>query len=156
MRAMAARRFVALVACAPALALAACGSGSSSSATLTRAQYDAKVNRLCLVTADQQRELHIDNTVADWSSHLGASTVEIDKRFDSRLAQWKPPSSIAGAAAAFRAASRKVLADDKAAVSAAKAGDKTKLRAAIQQANADVLATFPAARKIGATGCYVP
>ncbi|HLX21489.1 MAG TPA: hypothetical protein VKR23_15195 [Gaiellaceae bacterium] len=151
---MAARRFVVLAVCAPVLVLAACG--SSSAATLTKAQYDSRVNRLCLVSADQIRELHIDNTVADWRSRLGASVVKIDKRFTSKLAGWSPPASIASPAAAYAKANAKVTQDDRNSVAAAKANDGARLRAALNQANKDALATSLSAKAIGATGCYIP
>ena len=134
------------------LGLAACGGAS----TPTKAQYDAKVNRLCLVSADQNRELHIDNTVADWKSHLGASVVKIDKHFTTKLAEWTPPASIASAAAAFATANARVTNDDEAAVAAAKANAGAQLQIALNNANKDALATFRSAKAIGATGCYIP
>jgi formate dehydrogenase maturation protein FdhE len=133
------------------LGLAACG-GSSG---LTKAQYDARVNRLCLVSADRFRELHLDNTIGDYR-HYASSIVHIDEAFAKQLARWKPPASIASAATAFAKANEKVARDDTKAIAAARAGDSAKLQAAIKQANTDGLATSAPARAIGATGCYIP
>lgn len=137
------------------LALAACGGGSSVGGTLTKAQYDAKVSHLCLVSADQFRELHLDNTVGDWK-HYATSITHIDQGFATKLAALKPPASIATAAASYRTANAKAFQDDKDAIAAAKAGYAAKLRATIKQANKDTLAAWPYAKTIGATGCYIP
>ncbi|HZS30201.1 MAG TPA: hypothetical protein VFA37_02975 [Gaiellaceae bacterium] len=145
-----------LTTCVSVLALAACGGGSGGGAALTKVQYDAKVNRLCLVSADRLRELHIDNTVADWKSHLGASAVAIDKDFTDKLAAWTPPASIASAAAAYVKANAKVTQDERDAVAAATAGDKAKLSAVLKQSNKDALATYPSAKQLGAKDCYFP
>ena len=132
------------------LALAACGGGG---ATLTKAEYDAKLSHLCLLAADQFRELHLDITVASWK-HDAPEIIRIDQNFANKLAALKPPNSIAAAVADYRKASDKSFQDDKNAVAAAKAGDAAKLRAAITQGNKDNNATFPSAKAIGARGCY--
>ena len=133
------------------LALAACGSGGG----LTRAQYDAKLSRLCLRSADQFRELHLDLSVGVWR-HSASDILRIDRNFAAKLAALRPPASIASAAATHAKATANVAQDDRNAVAAAKAADATKLRAAIAQENKDNEATFPSAKAIGATGCYVP
>lgn len=121
---------------------------------MTKAQYDAKVNRLCLLAADQMRELHMDNSVAAWR-HFGPAVVRIAEHFDASLAALKPPGDIATDAASFLKANEKATADYKAALAAAMAGDKAKLRAAGNRSNTDGTATFPSAKAIGATGCYI-
>lgn len=140
------------ISCVAVLALAACG--GSGAATLTKAEYDAKLSHLCLLAADQFRELHLDNTVASWK-HDGPQVIRIDQNFTHKLAALKPPSSIASAVADYRTASAKSSKDDRNAVAAAKAGDATKLRAAITRGNKDNNATMASAKAIGATGCYV-
>jgi hypothetical protein len=142
------KRFVALAACVPVLALAACGSTSE------KARYDARVSRLCLVAADQFRELHLDNSVGDWKRY-GPTIVHIEEQFDNALAALPPPSSIAKPAAAFLDAYEKLAQDAKKAVAAANAGDRKSLRAAIAAGDEDDLATLPLAKTIGATGCYI-
>ena len=137
------------------LGLAACGGSHAGSGRLTTAQYEARVNRLCLVSADRFRELHLTITVGDYR-HYGSSIVHIDEAFVRKLARWKPPAGMAAAAAAFAKAYEKAARDDRNAVAAARAGDATKLQAAVKQANTDELKTFVAARAIGATGCYIP
>ena len=132
------------------LALAACGGGGG----LTKAQYDAKVSGLCLLAADQLRELHRDNSAGAWR-HYGPTVVHIEKHFDKSLAALKAPGDIAADARAFLTANEKLAADDMAAVAAANAGDGAKLRAAVIRSNKDGAATFPAAKAIGATGCYI-
>jgi hypothetical protein len=132
------------------LGLAACGGASG----LTKAQYDAKVSRLCLLAADRLRELHVDNSLGAWR-HSGADVVRIARRFDNSLAALKAPGDIAAEAAAYLDANKQVLADYKAAVAAAMAGDRAKLRAAGNRSNKDGTATFAAAKAIGATGCYI-
>ena len=82
--------------------------------------------------------------------------MKIDKRFTTKLAGWTPPASIARAASAYAKANAKVTQDDRNAVAAAKAGDRAGLRAALNQANTDALATYPSAKAIGATNCYIP
>ena len=134
-----------------ALGLAACGGASG----LTKAQYDAKVSRLCLLAADRLRELHIDNSVGAWR-HSGANVVRIAQRFDNSLAALKAPGDIAAEAAVFLNANQKVLADYKAAVAAAKAGDRARLQELGKRSNKDGTATFASAKAIGATGCYIP
>ncbi len=132
-------------------ALAACGGSSSS---LTKAQYDAKVNRLCLLAADQLRELHMDNSIGAWQ-HSGSSVVRVDEHFDTALAALKAPSEIATGAAAFLKANEKVATDDKAALIAAMSDDRAGLRAAGNRSTKDSAATSPAVKAIGATGCYI-
>ena len=132
-------------------ALAACGGGGGG---LTKARYDAKVSRLCLLASDQLRELHMDNSVGAWQ-HSGPSVVHIAEHFDKSLAALKAPGDIAADAAAYLKANEKLAADYKTAVAAANAGDSAKLRAAGNQSNKDGAATFPSAKAIGATGCYI-
>jgi hypothetical protein len=136
------------------LALAGCGSGHSSAGTLTKAQYDTRVSRLCALAADQFRELHLDNTLGTWK-HNGSDAVRIQQHFNSALARLKPPPSIAKDAEAFVQAYEKVAKDANDAVAAAKAGDRGKLLAALAAGNNDDLATYSPAKAIGATGCYI-
>jgi hypothetical protein len=135
------------------LVLAACGGGTG---VLTKAQYDAKLSHLCLVAADQVRELHMDGSAASWR-HDGPRRVEIDTTFGAALAALKPPSSIAKAVAAYAAASARELADDEHALAfvEGRLHESTTLHALNDQANVDSLATGRAARQIGATGCYI-
>ena len=133
------------------LMLAACG-GSGSTA-LTKKQYASKLSRLCLLAADQLRELHVDNGVAAWRAD-GPRIVAIERRFNRKLAAFKPPESIHGAVAAYRRANDRGLSDTVVAVAAAKAGDTKGLRAALRRANKDNAATAPPAKTIGAAGCY--
>lgn len=152
---MAARCLLVLAACALVLVLAGCGSGASSAGgTLTKAQYGAKVSRLCAAAADQFRELHLDNTVGSWK-HNAADAVRIQQHFNNALAALRPPSSIAKDARAFVQAYEKVAQDTNDAVAAAKAGDRAKLLAALAAGNNDDLATYAPAKAIGATGCYI-
>lgn len=134
------------------LALAACG--GSGGDTLTKAQYDARLSRLCLVAADQLRELHLDTTVAAWK-HDAAQITRIERSFQTKLAALKPPGSIESTVAAYTKANNKATQETLAAVEAAKAGDAARLHAQIALSNRDSLATWASARKIGATGCYI-
>jgi hypothetical protein len=141
-----------LAAVAPVLALAACGGGGGS--TPTRAEYASRLSRLCLVAADQLRELHLDNTVAAWRTD-GHRVVAIEQSFNRKLAALEPPDSIANAVAAYTKANAKSFRDTKAAVAAARARDASTLRAALRRANADDHATASPAKAIGARGCYI-
>ncbi len=134
------------------LALVACG--GSGSATPNKEQYDAKLSRLCLVAADQLRELHVDNGVAAWRAD-GPRIVAIERRFNRKLAALKPPESIGAVVAAYTSANDRGFRATQDAVNAAKAGDAKRLQAALKQANKDNLATRPPAKKIGAAGCYI-
>ena len=134
------------------LALAACG--GSGTATLSKEQYASKLSRLCLIAADQLREMHVDNGVAAWRAD-GPRILAIERRFNRKLAALKPPESIQAAVAAYASANDRGFGATQVAVGAAKAGDPKKLQAALKQANEDDLATGPAAKKIGAAGCYV-
>jgi hypothetical protein len=138
--------------CALVLALAACG--GSGSATLTKQQYASRLSRLCMVAADQLRELHVDNGVAAWRAD-GPRIVAIERRFNRKLAALKPPESIQNAIAAYTRANDRGFRATHEAVGAAKAGAAKKLEAALQHANEDDLATGPPAKKIGAAGCYI-
>ena len=151
---MASGRIVLVVACVPVLALAACGGGGGGS-TLTKAQYDVKVSRLCLLASDQIRELHMDRSVSAWK-YSGADVIRIARHFDNALAALGAPADIAADADVYLRANTKVLADDKAALAAAQAADLATLRKAIEQSNNDSLAAWPSAKAIGATGCYTP
>jgi hypothetical protein len=135
------------------LALAACGSAKSSGGTMTKAEYDAKLNRMCLLAADQFRELHMDNSLGDWKA-FGPELAAIDRHFTNNLHPEKAPAPIASAARSYVKAHEKVVQADEAAIVAAKAGDRTKLHAAVERVNEDNLATYPPAKAIGATGCY--
>jgi hypothetical protein len=138
--------------CALTLALAACGGGGT--ATLSKEQYASKLSRLCLVAADQLREMHVDNGVAAWRAD-GPRILAIERRFNRKLAALKPPESIQAAVAAYTSANDRGFRATQVAVGAAKPGAAKKLQAALQQANEADLATGPAAKKIGAAGCYV-
>ncbi len=105
-------------------------------------------------SSDQFRELHLGDTIGDYR-HYATSIVHIDKEFLKQLASWKPPASIAAAAAGYARENAKAAQDDKNAIAAAKAGHNAKLRAAIKQANRDSLAALPYAKTMGATGCYI-
>lgn len=143
----------ALAICGAVLALAACG-GSAGGATLTKAQYDSKLSHLCLVAADQFRELHLDNTVAAWR-HDAQQISTIERSFQTKLAALKPPASITRAVATYVAKNDKATLDTEAAVAAARAGDAAKLHQLIDRSNHDDLATWPAAKEIGAKGCFI-
>lgn len=144
------RLTLALPICGCALALAACG-GSSG---LTKAQYDAKVSRLCLVAADQFRELHMDYTVGSWR-HSGPEAVRIARHFDRAVAALKAPSSIASEAAAYLRANQTLVVDYQGGVTAAKTGNLATVLEIDHQISRDGAATAEAAQKIGATGCYI-
>ena len=146
------RALLLLPAGAVVLVLAACGGGS---ATLTKAQYDAKVSRLCLASSDQGRELHLANTLGDYR-HYATALVRIDKAFMRQLASLKPPAAIAAAAASYTRQLAKAGQDEKNAIAAANAGDDAKFRAAIRQQNHDALAAGRYAKTMGAKGCYIP
>ena len=137
--------------CASVLVLAACGGTSG----LTKAQYGATVSRLCLRSADQFRELHLDLSVGAWR-HSASDILKINRNFAAKLAALKPPASIASDAATYAKATAKVAQDDRDAVAFAKAGNAAKLHAVIAQQDRDNTATFPSAKAIGATGCYIP
>ena len=144
------RLTVVLPICGCVLALAACG-GSSR---LTKAQYDAKVSRLCLVAADGLRELHLTYTIGDYR-HNGTTIVRIGEHFDKALAALKPPSSMAPDAAAFLTASTEVAGVMKSAVAAARARHVATFVEAIHQASRDAANQSRWAKTIGATGCYL-
>jgi hypothetical protein len=115
----------ALVVSLVVLALAACGGASG----LTKAQYDAKVSHLCLVAASQVGDLHMDNSIGAWR-HSGADVVRIAQHFDNSVAALKAPGAISSVAAST-------------------------LHQIAVRAGKDGAATFPAAKAIGATGCYI-
>jgi hypothetical protein len=134
------------------LALAACGGGGAP--TLTKAEYASKLSRLCLVAADQLRELHLDISVAAWKAD-GPRVVAIEQSFNHKLAALKAPDSIKTAVTAYTKANDKGFRDTEDAVAAAKAGDANKFHAELTQANKDNLATGAPAKAIGAQGCYI-
>ncbi len=144
------RRTSVLLICSCVLALAACG-GSSG---LSKAQYDAKVSRLCLIAADQFRELHMDYTVGSWR-HSGTDAVRIAQHFDRAIAALKAPSTIASDAEVFLKANQMFAADYQDGVTAAKAGNPATLMLIDRRVSMDGAATSRAAKKIGATGCYI-
>ncbi len=141
-----------LAVCALVLALAACGGGGSG--RLTKAQYDAKVSRLCLLAADQFREMHLENTVADWRRYA-TTIVRIRTHFNNALAALKPPSYIKSEAANFLGSNKNALADDRLAIAAAQAGDLHGLFGGLREEHVDFRAADHSARAIGATGCYI-
>jgi hypothetical protein len=96
----------------------------------------------------------MDNSAGDWR-HFGPVAVRIAEHLDKSLAALKAPGDIAADAAAFLKANEKLAVDGKAALAAANAGDRAKLRAAVIQSTKDGAATSPSAKAIGATGCYV-
>src|SRR5581483_2586839 len=107
------------------IGLAACGGSHAGSGGLTKAQYEQRVNRLCLVSAGRFRELHLTPTIGDYR-HYASSIVHIDESFERKLAKWKPPASMASEVVAFAKAYKKVARDDKDAIAAARAGDAAK------------------------------
>jgi hypothetical protein len=132
------------------LALAACGSGSDEA----KVAYGAKVSHLCLLAADQIRELHMDDSVSVWEG-FGAQAVRIQEHFDTALTKLRAPDEIASEAAAYLKVNEKVLADDKAALAASWVPDWPTLEKAWKRANRDSRASWPLAKAIDATGCYI-
>lgn len=144
------RRAAAVLVVAGAAVLAAgCGGGGKS---LSKGDYASKLNRLCGSSADQFRELHLDLTVGDWKAR-GADVVNIDQSFLTKFDQLTPPDELKDAAREYRSAQAKVLADDQAAYEAAKTGDLSKLRSALDQANTDNGLGSAPAKEIGAQFC---
>lgn len=146
------RRLPHVAACALVLGLAACGGGAR--ATLTKEQYASKLSRLCLVSADQFRELHVDNGVAAWRAD-GSRIVAIERRFNRKVAALRPPQSIQTAVADYASANERGFRDTQAAVAAAKVGDPNSLHAALRRVDKDNLATGSPAKRIGAAGCFI-
>jgi len=136
-------------------ALAACGGGTSSAGKLTKAQYDKKLSHMCLLAADQIRELHMDNSIGDWKA-FGPDLTAIARRFTNHLDPERAPATIAAAAREYEKANERVVQVERAVTTAATAGDRAKFRAMVKQVNGVNLATFPGANAIGATGCYIP
>jgi hypothetical protein len=137
-----------------AAGLAACGGSSrSSSSSLTKEQYTKKLGRLCLVSDDALRELHMDIDVGQWAAD-GGQVLEINRRFLRGLDALTPPEEIADTAARYR--KRIVEAGDatKDAVAAAKAGDDKALRSALGRSNKAYQASWRPAKEMGAAGCY--
>jgi len=147
---------LAAYALAIAVGAAACGGGGGggNKPATTKAQYASAVSKLCQGSADQVRELHLDQTVDSWK-HDGDQVVKIGQQFMDKLNALTPPDEIKAPAQEFVDTNQKAFDDTKDAVSAAKAGDATKLLAAIKKGNTDNLATFPSAKEIGAKGCYI-
>jgi hypothetical protein len=133
------------------VALAGCG----GSGGLTKEQYAAKVSRLCVLAADQVRELHMGNSVSAWKSY-GPQVVHIARHFDNALAALKAPSDIATDAAAYLKASENVLAADEAILETAQIGDPGPLQVALTVGDKYSRTSSLRAKKLGATGCYVP
>jgi hypothetical protein len=139
-------------ACALLLALAACGGGGTP--TLTQREYAARLSRLCLVSADRLRELHLDTKVTAWRAN-GRLVLATERSFNRRLAALEPPAAIQSAVAAYTNANDRSFRDTEAAVAAARAGNASKLRAGLRRAGKDDLATGTPAKTIGASGCYI-
>jgi hypothetical protein len=134
-----------------AAGLAACGGSSSSS--LTKEQYTKKLGRLCLVSDDALRELHMDIDVGQWAAD-GGQVLEINRRFLRGLDALTPPEEIADTAARYR--KRIVEAGDatKDAVAAAKTSDGKALRSALDRSDKAYQASWRPAKEMGAAGCY--
>jgi hypothetical protein len=146
---MARRRSVVLAVVALVLALAACGAGTSR---LTKAQYRTRVSQLCLLAADQFREMHLVNTIGDWR-YNATKIVHMRVRFNKALAALKPPLAIASKAAAVLGASKNALADDRRVIAAARAGDDAGFGHALGAQKSDQLFALRSEMAIGATGC---
>jgi hypothetical protein len=143
------RTAASLLAVGACVAAAGCGGGGKS---LSKAEYASKLDRVCLVSTDQFHELHLDLTVGDWKAR-GADVVKIDEDFLKKFDALKPPDELKDAAAEYRSSQQKVLDDAKAAYQAAKDGNGTKLRAAIDQSNKDNGLGRAPARELGTPGC---
>jgi len=150
---MARTRLVVLLVCALVLALAACGGGGPT--RLTKEQYAAKVSHLCLLSEDQFRELHLENTVGDWQRYAN-KIVRIRVHFNKALAALKPPPSIKADVADFVAANKNALEDDKFVIGAARDGDSLEFLHALRSEHGDHRFAYHAARAFGAKGCYIP
>jgi hypothetical protein len=138
------------------IVLALAGCGGSGSGRLTKAEYDAKVSHLCLLAADQFREMHLLNTMGDWQRNA-AKIVRIRVHFGKALVALKAPPSISKTdAAGFLGANTNGLADDRLAIAAAGAGDYSGFLHALRAEHGDNRFGHRAAEAIGATGCYIP
>src|SRR6476646_2743796 len=105
---MAGTRFLLVAAAVLLLALPACGGGGSS--RLSREDYIAAVNKLCLRTADQFAKLNLLNTMDDWQRNA-AAIIRIRVRFNKDLAALKPPPALKYDVAAFAGAYKYALSD---------------------------------------------
>jgi hypothetical protein len=135
-----------------ATSLSACGGSGKKAYSLTKAQYTAALDKICLVAADQLRELHLDNALDTYKAR-GDDIVAIIDRATGKFEALTPPDSVKDAAKRFNEANERLLADTKDAASAAKAGDRTKFEQGLAKADADNRAGRGPATEIGATGC---
>jgi hypothetical protein len=122
-----------LLLCTCLAGLAACGGASG----LTRAQYAAKLNHLCRAQADAVGGMHLTIAMADWQRD-GAKIMNVGAHFNKAVSALKPPASLTGVARAYLGELQKVLADDRAAVAAAKARDANKFDSALRKASGDL------------------
>jgi hypothetical protein len=138
------------VAVAAVLVLAGCGGGGG--VTLTKQEYVKALNRICLVGSDQFRELHLENTVADWKAR-GDHIVSITENATKKFQALSPPDELKGAAKEYNDAEDRFTAEIKNAVNAAKEGDATRFHEALSKSDAANTDSNVAARKIGAADC---
>jgi hypothetical protein len=134
-----------------ALAVSACGGGKKAD-KLTKQEYASALNKICLVAADQLRELHLDTTIGTYKAR-GDDIVDVIAKATSKFEALTPPAVVEDAAKTFNASYDRLLADTKDAVAAATAGDRTKWEQALSKADADSQAGRAPAKEIGATGC---
>jgi hypothetical protein len=136
------------------MGLAACGGGSSdTSATLTKEQYTKKLGRLCLVSDDALRELHMDVDVGQWAAQ-GDAVLKINQTFLRGLDALAPPDEIKDTVADYRQHVADASDATKEAVAAAKAGDGKELRAALARSSKAYEASWGPAKDMGAEGCF--
>ena len=147
---MAGRCSVVLAVLALALAVAGCGGGGKHG--LTKEEYNAKVNHLCLLAADQFREMHLLNTMDDWQRNA-TEIVRIRMHFNKALAAVKPPPAIKTDAESLLVANKNAVDDDRYAIAAAQAGDRLSFFHALRADSRDQRAAHRAAVLIGAEGC---
>src|SRR5437868_14779473 len=98
---------------ASVLAFAACGGGPPP--VIVTPHYAARVSHLCLIAADQFRELHLTNTIGDYR-HDATAIVHINSVFLNQLAKLNPPTELARPAAAYARAIAKSAKDQQNAV----------------------------------------
>jgi hypothetical protein len=132
--------------------VAGCGGGKKA-AGLTKQAYAAAQSKICLLASDQLRELHLEATVSAYKAR-GDNVLKIEEAAIKKIDALVPPAEIKAAAKLYSDANHVVLADVKAAVSAAKAGDRTKFQQAFAKSNTDNSATYAPAKEIGARSCY--
>lgn len=132
--------------------LAGCGGGHEKSPQLTKAQYDAALNKLCTSGNRQVAALRLTTDIKTWKQN-GQKAAKIADQTVKGFEAVTPPDSLRDAALKYTKASEDLVSAVSDAANAAKNGNTKKFDDALSRQQNASLQARGYAHELGATAC---